>query len=473
MVGANGTTAGTAGAVTQPAATDNVKFLRGDGTWAAPPTAAAGATNQIQYNSGGALTGNVNFVYSAENVGIGTTSPGAKLDVNGTIKITGGTPGAGKVLTSDATGLASWTMPLTGTVTSVGITAPASGITVASGSPVTTSGNIILLLANDLSAVESLSTTGLAKRTAADTWTTVTDNSANWDTSYTDRLKWDGGATGLVATTGRTSLGLGSLATLSAVGSTEITNDSIVNADISASATIADTKLATISTAGKVSGSAITSGTIGGTTTISTSGTIATTSTVSAVGLSSTSGLNVSAVDDVTIKADTNAGGVGSIAFSTRNIERMRVVNGGNVGIGTTSPSYTLHVNGSVAGNGSYNSLSDIRFKKDVQDLVGSLAKVLAIRGVSYKWIDEEKNGSGTHYGVIAQEIEKILPDVVVTGSDGIKRVKYDDLIPVIIEALKVEKANKDAEIAQLKSESALLKSALCSKFSDLSICSN
>lgn len=47
-------------------------------------------------------------VTSGGFVGIGTTSPGAKLEVNGQIKITGGTPGAGKVLTSDAAGLASW-----------------------------------------------------------------------------------------------------------------------------------------------------------------------------------------------------------------------------------------------------------------------------------------------------------------------------------------------------------------------------
>ncbi len=45
------------------------------------------------------------------NVGIGTTTPGAKLEVAGTVKITGGVPGAGKVLTSDATGLASWATP--------------------------------------------------------------------------------------------------------------------------------------------------------------------------------------------------------------------------------------------------------------------------------------------------------------------------------------------------------------------------
>lgn len=56
------------------------------------------------------LTGGVPFFYikGSGNVGIGTAAPGAKLEVNGQIKITGGTPGAGKVLTSDASGLASW-----------------------------------------------------------------------------------------------------------------------------------------------------------------------------------------------------------------------------------------------------------------------------------------------------------------------------------------------------------------------------
>ncbi len=51
------------------------------------------------------------FAFSVGNVGIGTTSPGAKLEIAGQVKITGGTPGAGKVLTSDAVGLATWNTP--------------------------------------------------------------------------------------------------------------------------------------------------------------------------------------------------------------------------------------------------------------------------------------------------------------------------------------------------------------------------
>ena len=163
----------------------------------------------------------------------------------------------------------------------------------------------------------------------------------------------------------------------------------------------------------------------------------------------------------------------GRITVTANGNEKMSITSFGNVGIGVSQPSYMLHVNGSIAGNGAYNQLSDIRYKKDVHDLIGSLAKVVAIRGVSYKWIDQERSGFGTQYGVIAQELEKILPDVVVTGSDGIKRVKYDDLIPLIVEAFKEEKTIKDDEIAQLKAQSAALKAALCDKFPDLAICNN
>jgi hypothetical protein len=63
---------------------------------------------------------------------------------------------------------------------------------------------------------------GLALSTGSAWGSSVTNNSTNWNTAYTDRLKWDGGATGLTAATGRTSLELGTIATLAAPSGTVV-----------------------------------------------------------------------------------------------------------------------------------------------------------------------------------------------------------------------------------------------------------
>jgi len=68
----------------------------------------AGSSGQTLRHDGTSWVANSVLFNNGTNVGIGTTTPGAKLEVAGQIKITGGTPGAGKVLTSDAAGLASW-----------------------------------------------------------------------------------------------------------------------------------------------------------------------------------------------------------------------------------------------------------------------------------------------------------------------------------------------------------------------------
>lgn len=73
----------------------------------------ASAGNTPYWNGLTWVVNNSNVFNNGANVGIGTLAPGAKLEVAGQVKITGGTPGAGKILTSDATGLASWTTPAT------------------------------------------------------------------------------------------------------------------------------------------------------------------------------------------------------------------------------------------------------------------------------------------------------------------------------------------------------------------------
>lgn len=82
----------------------------GVGSWQTLPTqiAAGSTTGNTVYWNGTAWANSSNIYNNDGNVGIGTTSPAAKLDITGTFKITDGSEGAGKVLTSDATGFASW-----------------------------------------------------------------------------------------------------------------------------------------------------------------------------------------------------------------------------------------------------------------------------------------------------------------------------------------------------------------------------
>ena len=108
-----------------------------------------------------------------------------------------------------------------------------------------------------------------------------------------------------------------------------------------------------------------------------------------------------------------------------------------------------------VTGNITYKSScqpSDIRLKKDVQQLNGALDKVLKLRGVSYYWKNSEEMTAvrgkevygyddKKHIGVIAQEVEEVLPELVVTDNEGFKAVKYENIAPVLIEAVKEQQA--------------------------------
>lgn len=99
-----------------------------------------------------------------------------------------------------------------------------------------------------------------------------------------------------------------------------------------------------------------------------------------------------------------------------------------------------------------FTELSDLRLKKDITKLTGSLNKLRELSGFSYNWIDKSK--PGRQVGVIAQEVEKLFPELVVTKEDGFKVVRYTGLIPHLIEAVK-ELDQKTEEIATLKKELA------------------
>jgi len=115
---------------------------------------------------------------------------------------------------------------------------------------------------------------------------------------------------------------------------------------------------------------------------------------------------------------------------------------GGNVGIGTTNPgSYKLYVNGNVAATAFYYT-SDINLKTNVEPLSNSLEKILSLQGVSFNW----KDSNEPSMGLIAQEVEKIFPEVV-SGPEGEKKIDYARLIAPLIEAIK----EQQKEIKELK----------------------
>ena len=327
----------------------------------------------------------------------------------------------------------------------------------------------------------------------------------------------------------------------------------IVNADINASAAIVDTKLATISTASKVSNSAttaasantasaivardargnFTAGTItaaltgtasgnlvsGGALGTPSSGTVTNLTGTASININGTVGATtattgsfttVAASSTVTgaklIPTGSSATGNGMylattdiLAFSTAGVERMRIGSAGSVAIGTTgtasallnvgasasaipslqtrrdsttiSPFYIVNagasgpfaqfegngaVNGSITFSGAttaYNTSSDYRLKEQVQPMVGALARVVALKPVTFKWKADGLSGQG----FIAHELQEVCPDAVTGAKDAVKvnqegvespdhqGVDTSFLVATLVSAIQELKAEFDA----------------------------
>jgi hypothetical protein len=123
-------------------------------------------------------------------------------------------------------------------------------------------------------------------------------------------------------------------------------------------------------------------------------------------------------------------------------------VNPAHVGIGTTSPNGALDVDGDITASGeveAFGSVSDRRLKAGLDPLGSALDKVEALTGYGFDWRDTgdlmpSKRGK-TDVGLVAQEVEGVLPEAVQTleggHSEGHKAVSYDKLVPLLVEAIK------------------------------------
>jgi hypothetical protein len=140
---------------------------------------------------------------------------------------------------------------------------------------------------------------------------------------------------------------------------------------------------------------------------------------------------------------------------------------GGLVGLGTGSNPLTeklevcgnIKASGSITGNQTCSS-SDRRFKTDITPIDSSLSKVSKLQGVFYNWDRKkwpQKNfPEGKQVGLIAQEVEKVIPEVVNTDKEGYKSLSYDKLTAVLIEAVKEQQKRIESQqvmILTLKKE--------------------
>jgi len=113
----------------------------------------------------------------------------------------------------------------------------------------------------------------------------------------------------------------------------------------------------------------------------------------------------------------------------------LTLKNTGNVGIGINEPQYKLDVKGQMRAD-NVTVKSDQRHKQNIHSLKNALTKLQGLRGVSFKWKDNTQNAD-TQIGLIAQEVEKVLPELVSTDSDGYKSIAYGKLTAVLVEAIK------------------------------------
>ncbi|MEP6675315.1 MAG: tail fiber domain-containing protein [Ferruginibacter sp.] len=177
-------------------------------------------------------------------------------------------------------------------------------------------------------------------------------------------------------------------------------------------------------------------------------------------GLNNTTGNSNTLIGSFADVIGGNLTNAGAIGYNAKVAQSNSFVIGGtgvdaiNVGIGTTSPTEKLDVQGNIKATGTITP-SDARFKRNIQPLQNSLQKLLLLHGVSYDWrLDEFPNkgfDSTRQLGFIAQEVEKLFPQLVHTGVDGYKGVDYSKMLPVLVEALKEQ--NTENELLKLRVE--------------------
>ena len=117
-----------------------------------------------------------------------------------------------------------------------------------------------------------------------------------------------------------------------------------------------------------------------------------------------------------------------------------------------SNPAQELHVTGDGVFTGNITAYysSDISLKDNIRPIESAIFKVKQIRGVTFDWNEksnELQQEKGHDVGLIAQEVEKVLPEVIQIREDGIKAISYEKVVPLLVEAIK----EQQKQIEELK----------------------
>lgn len=318
------------------------------------------------------------------NIGIGNSTPTEKLSVTGNVS-------ADRLISTVSSGIAPLTVSSNTLVTNLnadflrGKLAPSGDI------------------------VGTTDSQSLTNKTLTTPTISASGANFNGNTSGSINLRASSVASGTLTLPAETGT-LVSTGSVGAVTSTMIADGTITNADINASAAISVSKLASSTISGITLGNNLNSLSFGS-------------------YLSAASSYNGSSAVSVSVAATT---------ANTANTLIARDTSG-DFSAGTINCSY-LNATFAVTA-ADFNSTSDLDLKTNVNTVENSLDIVNSLRGVSFDW----KSNGKKSYGVIAQELEQILPDLVTTQQN--KSVNYNGLVGVLIQAVK----ELSAEVEELK----------------------
>jgi hypothetical protein len=137
-----------------------------------------------------------------------------------------------------------------------------------------------------------------------------------------------------------------------------------------------------------------------------------------------------------------------TIIIKTASAERMRITSGGNVGIASVAPAFALDVNGIVRATALIET-SAKKYKTNIQNLEPQLNKVLQLQPVTFDW--KEKKGERPSIGLIADDVINIYPEFVVKNKENeIEGIDYSKLTAVLIQSVKELKEIIDRQQEQI-----------------------